>query len=220
MRVLVLCSGTGSIDRACERRGWNVVSVDWLAKFAPTLCVDIMDWDYQAAYPKDHFDFVWASPACTHFSIARTTGGPRDIQGATALVQRCLDIAHYFGCDWCLENPATGLLKHQPLMEGLPYTDVTYCQYGFPYRKQTRLWHSCAFGEAFMPQPICCMATPCPAFAATGMHPKSAQRGSDHARGGGRKPNDECSQAQLYSMPPTLCDEIAQAAEACCPIAP
>ncbi len=208
----MLCSGTGSIDRAFERRGWGVVSVDWLAKFRPTLCLNIMDWDYQT-FPKDHFDFVWASPACTHFSIARTTGGPRDIQGATALVQRCLDIAHYFGCNWCLENPATGLLKHQPLMQGLPYTDVTYCQYGFDYRKQTRLWHSHAFGEAFRPQPVCCKASPCPAFAANGAHPKSAQRGADHARGGGRKPNDDCSQAQLYSMPPTLCDEIAHAAE-------
>ena len=114
------------------------MSVDWLAKFRPTLCVDVNDWDYQAAYPKDHFDFVWASPACTHFSIARTTGGPRDIQGATALVQRCLEIAEYFGCEWCLENPATGLLKRQPLIEGRPFTDVTYCRYGFDYRKQTR----------------------------------------------------------------------------------
>ena len=172
------------------------------------------------ACPKDYFQFVWASPACTQFSIARTTGGPRDIEGATALVRRCLEIAEYFGCEWCLENPATGLLRRQPLMEGLPFTDVTYCRYGFDYRKQTRIWHSRAFWEAFRPQPICCKATPCPAFAANGAHPKSAQRGADHARGGGRKQNDECSQAQLYSMPPTLCDEIAQAAEACRPIAP
>ena len=74
MRVLVLCSGTGSIDSAFERNGWDVVSVDWLAKFAPSLCVDITQWDYKAAFPKDHFQFVWASPACTHFSIARSTG--------------------------------------------------------------------------------------------------------------------------------------------------
>jgi len=104
---------------------------------------------------------------------------------------------------------------HRPseaLMEGLLWTDTCYCKYGFDYRKQTRLWHSLAFGEAFRPQPICCKASPCPAFAATGVHPKSAQHGADHARGGGRKQNDECSQAQLYSMPPALCDEIAQAA--------
>ena len=121
MRVLVLCSGTGSVDRAFERKGWEVTSVDWLPKFVPTLCVDIMQWDYRAAFPKDHFQFVWASPACTHFSIARTTGGPRDIEGATALVARCLEIAEYFGCKWCLENPQTGLLKRQPLMQG---TDI------------------------------------------------------------------------------------------------
>ena len=42
MRVLVLCLGTGSVDRAFERKGWEVVSVDWLAKLRPTICVDIM----------------------------------------------------------------------------------------------------------------------------------------------------------------------------------
>ena len=213
MRVLVLCSGTGSIDRAFERRGWDVVSVDWLAKFAPSLCVDITQWDYKAAFPKDHFQFVWASPACTHFSIARTTGGPRDIEGATALVARCLEIAEYFGCAWCLENPATGLLKRQPLMEGLLWTDTCYCKYGFDYRKHTRLWHSRAFGQAFRPQPVCCAASPCPAVAADGVHPTRAsytqrERGASRARHG-------YSQAQLYSMPPLLCDDIAQAAEAC-----
>ena len=76
MRALVLCSGTRSIDRAFERMGWDVTSVDWLAKFRPTLCVDIMQWDYRAAFPKDHFQLVWASPACMHLSLARTTVGP------------------------------------------------------------------------------------------------------------------------------------------------
>ena len=75
------------------------------------------------------------------------------------------------------------------------------------------LWHSRAFGEAFQPRPPCCRATPCPAFAADGVHPKSAQRGTSRTRGGGRKIDDNCSQEMLHSMPPELCDEIAEAAE-------
>ena len=126
---------------------------------------------------------------------------------------RCLAIAEYFGCEGCLENPATGLLRRQPLMQSLAWTDTCYCQYGFEYRTQTRLWHSRAFGEAFEPRPVCCAASPCPAFAADGAHPKTAQRGASHVKGGGRKQNDRCSQVQLYSMPPELCDEIARAAE-------
>ena len=98
-------------------------------------------------------------------------------------------------------------------MQGLPYKVVTYCSFGYPYKKATALWHSRAFGEAFQPRPPCCRATPCPAFAADGVHPKSAQRGTSRTRGGGRKIDDNCSLEMLYSMPPELCDEIAEAAE-------
>ncbi len=218
MRVLVLCSGTGSVDRAFERRGWEVTSVDWSARFNPSICVDIMQWDYKAAFAQDNFQFVWASPDCTMFSIARTRGGPRDLVKATALVQRCLEIAGYFGCQWCLENPATGLLKHQPVMDGLLWVDTCYCKYGFDYRKATRLWHSPLFGQHFRPQTLCCKANPCAALVAATRHPTRAsytQRHASHAQRGGARLSHGYSQEQLYTMPPLLCDEIAQAAEAC-----
>ena len=76
MRVLVLCSGTGSVDRAFERRGWEVISVDYCPRLNATICEDIMDWNYRNAFAQDHFYFVWASPDCTQFSIARRRGPP------------------------------------------------------------------------------------------------------------------------------------------------
>ena len=116
----------------------------------------------------------------------------------------------FFGCPYALENPATGLLRHQPLMAGLPWDDITYCAYGYEYKKKTRIWHS--LGDAWRPRPPCCKATPCATFAAEGMHNMSAQRGPTRTRIGLRA-WDNCTLAQLYSMPPELCDELAAAAQ-------
>ena len=87
-----------------RRRGFEVVSVDWCPKFSPTICADILTWDYKAAFPKDHFQFCWMSPECRMFSIARTTGPPADRANATALVAKCLEIAEFYRCEWCMET--------------------------------------------------------------------------------------------------------------------
>ena len=83
---------------------------------------------------------VWASPVCTEYSRALTTR-PRRLLEGDALVLSALEIiAHFDPLMWVIESPATGLLKTRPFMERLPWVDVTYCKYGTPYRKQTRLW--------------------------------------------------------------------------------
>ena len=211
MRLLELYSGTGSIGAAFERIGWDVVSLDIEAKFEPTHVVNIHDWDYRQ-YPPNHFQFVWASPPCQNFSRCRSTGGPRDITGACANVARALEIMHYFGAPMAMENPRTGLLKRQAVIEGIPYKDVTYCMYGFPYRKPTRIWTT--LGDYWAPRRECFKATPCPHLIDQGKHPCVAQRGSvtvaDNLPPVGKR------QQTLYIMPPALCDEIAQAADAMC----
>ena len=70
MRLLELFSGTCSVGKVAEKLGFEVVSLD--IKNADIEC-DIMDWDYTTYEPK-HFDVIWASPPCTEFSKAKTTG--------------------------------------------------------------------------------------------------------------------------------------------------
>jgi hypothetical protein len=156
-----------------------------------------LDWDY-TIFPPGHFDFVWGSPPCTEYSAARTRAKrPRDLDGADALVRKTLEIIEYFAPPlWLLENPQTGLLKTRPIMDGIPWRDVTYCKYGFPYRKQTRLWGFFPFDL----RPICRKRDPC-ASVVDGRHGSTAQRGSGFTL------------RQLYAIPPQLCEEIAVLAD-------
>ena len=69
-RLLELFCGTKSVCRAFEAAGWEVVSLDIVSKFEPTILCDIRSWDY-TAFP-GHFDMVWASPVCTEYSCVLT----------------------------------------------------------------------------------------------------------------------------------------------------
>ena len=67
MRVLELFSGTGSITKYCKRHGHRAVSVDIDPACNPTVCCDILAFDYKR-YRPGYFDVVWASPECKVYS--------------------------------------------------------------------------------------------------------------------------------------------------------
>ena len=141
MRLLELFAGTGSIGKIFREKGWEVVSLDVDPKTEATIKQDIRDWDY-TAYPPGYFDVIWASPCCTQYSIARKRAKtPRDVVGADSLALMTIEIINYFTpVVHLIENPATGLLKTRPFMQGIPYTDVDYCCYcDWSYRKRTRM---------------------------------------------------------------------------------
>ena len=140
-RMLDLFSGTGSVGRVFASEGYEVVSVDWAERFKPTIVVDVLQWDYKSAFRPGHFDVVFCTPPCEHFSRARTTA-PRDLELADSLVRKSLEIIEYLKPRrWFLENPRTGLLPQREYMKDIPYVDADYCQYSdWGYQKPTRIW--------------------------------------------------------------------------------
>jgi len=144
-KVLVLCSGTGSVERALHKRYTNcwVVTVDVQPEFSPSHCMEIQQFVHTVDewYGKGFFDLVWASPPCTEYSKALTRR-PRNFQKADAVVMAVLEVIEklqppYF----VIENPE-GELRHRPCMRLLePYKHLTsYCMWGTAFQKKTNLW--------------------------------------------------------------------------------
>ena len=198
MKLLELFSGTKSVGKVAERLGYDVTSLDLI--FPADIKIDILDWDY-TIYPTGYFAIIHASPPCTEYSRAKTTG-VRKIDYANSIVKRTLEIIDYFQPKYyIIENPQSGLLKEQSFMYGIPYTDVDYCKYGMPYRKRTRLWNNVL---DFIPRPLC--KKDCDSMVGN-RHKATAQR---MPRGRKQDWGDQplFDQSDLYVIPEALIYEI------------
>ena len=195
-KVLELFSGTGSVGKVFRLFGHTVINVDITSAggHVPTRLVDILNRDYKIYSPRE-FRFIWASPPCTHYSMARTLAKtPRDFPYYDGLVKKTLEIIDWFEPDvWIMENPSSGYLKTRPVVQGLPFKDIDYCSYGAVYRKRTRLWGRHPFNwEA---RQMC--HGDCHACDAFGRHKHSAQRAEFQL---------DC----LHAVPADLVKEIVQ----------
>ena len=177
--------------------GYTVISLD--LKNAD-ICSDILEWDY-TEYPTGMFHFIWASPPCTEYSRAKTTG-VRKIEEANKIVKKSIEIINYFNSKYfVIENPQTGLLKKQDFMKDFDYKDVDYCKYGFRYRKRTRLWGNINW----KPRLLCCRDC---GNIVDGKHVETAQRLPSGKRSEWKENYVKHKQEDLYKIPEDLIKDI------------
>ena len=146
MRLLELFSGTQSVSKFAKELGWETLSVDIEPRHSPDRCVDILAFD-ETEYPTDSFQFIWASPPCESYSPARSNAKvdrADAMQLSDLLVTRTRQIIAYFGCHWCIENPAGSLMWKREVAHGLLESScvTSYCSFGMLYRKSTRIANS------------------------------------------------------------------------------
>ena len=107
--------------------GYETTSLDSDPKRDPSICIDILEWDYRAVFQPGDFQIVTASPPCTEYSLAKSRG-PRDLEGADRIVKRTLEIIEYLRPDrWWLETPRSGWLARRDFMQQFHKLDCDHC---------------------------------------------------------------------------------------------
>ena len=206
MKVLELFSGTKSCGKVCRAQGHETLSIDIDPEHGPDLQMDILAFD-ETAYPRDHFQFIWASPPCESYSQARSSaslGREAAMQRADALVGKTLKILEWFHeAEWAVENPASSRLWKRAIASELAKKRwvTSYCVFGYNYRKNTRI--SCS---KQLKLPVCGGVGVCHAMVG-----QQGQRGrhKEHAqRAGGGTLNVYHTLDQLHSIPPGLIELI------------
>ena len=150
MRVLELFKGSGSITKYFENTNNEVISLDIVPKYLPTICCDIMEWDYKE-YPVGHFDIIWASPECKIFSMLQNTHigrkwkdkeelqTQRDIH--SKFIKKTIEIIRYFEpTDYFIENPLySKIWDYVDDDYKKDFVIADYCYFGYRYKKPTKI---------------------------------------------------------------------------------
>jgi hypothetical protein len=112
MRMLDLGAGLGGASEAFLQAGWDVVRIDnnpALEDVPEMKIIDILEGGNHIV--NGHFDFIWASPDCTDFSLAYNAPGPmarregKPFTPDTQLVEKMKAIIDYYNPEyWVIEN--------------------------------------------------------------------------------------------------------------------
>jgi len=215
-RALDLFAGTHSFTKQAQELGWEVISLDIDPKSGATITADILEFDY-TIWPQGHFDFIWASPPCTTFSIAcahlfSAEERDRRAAGGCEVARRTKEIVEYLKpIFFAIENPLASKLWSMGIFDEYPKKKLSYCMYGLPYRKNTILASNAPF------EPKLCRGD-C-GFVREVVdengkkrkhHEQVAKQGvSQHCRGLGVQ-NTTHTRAQLYRVPENLIKDVLE----------
>jgi hypothetical protein len=173
LRVLDLFCGWRGWSKPFIERGHEVVGLDYIAKFKPDICADILTVPDEVI--GGGYDVILASPPCDTFSVAsigkywhqhdkspkndRARNGIEILRKTLAIIDR-LKPTYYV-----IENPR-GMMRKMPEMQSLQRHTVTYCQYGEKRMKPTDLWYE--MPEGFVFKEPCAKRAPCHVSAPRG----------------------------------------------------
>ena len=144
MKHLILFSGTKSFTKCIEKHypEDTIVSIDIEEKYNPSICIDLLEWDYKLFFETYIPDYIHGSPVCREFSICKNTT-TRNLPAGFILVDKTIEIIEYVrtlnpNLKWTIENPVNTYLNDYIDYNRLV---VSYCKYGFNYRKNTYIWY-------------------------------------------------------------------------------
>lgn len=143
MNILVLFSGTGSIEKVFDKQH-DIRGLDLDNHFKPYYNVDILTWKYQNILKEWIPDYIHASPVCKEFSSLKSNKD-RDLDLGLNLLNKCLEIIEFVKTinnklKYTIENPK-GLMRKQECMKKYNLISTSYCMYGYPYMKPTDFWY-------------------------------------------------------------------------------
>jgi hypothetical protein len=203
--VIDLFSGTRSLEKPCLKLGFEYLAIDNNPELKPDICADLMTWKGYGELRRPFI--VWASPPCTHFSVAAIgRNWNRDLTPKTEAAAQAIElvkrtlwlIVELMPRFWFVENPR-GMLRRFDMMRTRPCMNtVTYCQYGDTRMKPTDIWHNC---YTWIPRPACKNGDPCHVRAPRGS--KTGTQGLLNAKERGRVPSE------LLTEILTACTEAA-----------
>ena len=152
MKVLELFKGSGSITNYYkDNNDVEVISLDFVEKYKPTICSDIMTFDYKQ-FDIGYFDIIWASPECKIFSSLQNTWIGRkwkdkeeliiEQQKNAIFINRTIEIIDYLRPKYYfIENPKNSqiwkFVDNKKYIEN--FIIVDYCAFGYIYKKPTKI---------------------------------------------------------------------------------